>query len=187
MKTSYYWAGISIILLNILLLTSCNQFSRKIENDMEQLHRLVINIPIEQMSRFEGCVADSLINTSGEYSLVVFTDSLECSPCAIKYLYSWEPIIDTLMENPRYRETFFIFAPSKGDYSLVEAELKQQKFKYPTYLDKCNSFAETNKNIPPNRNMHTFLVDKNGKVILVGDPLTNGKIRDLLYDFLKGK
>ena len=187
MKTTDYRMGISFMLLNFLLLSSCNQFNRKMKNDMEQFHCSVINIPIEQMSRFEGCVTDSLVNYSGEYRLIVFADSTECSPCAIKYLYSWEPIIDTLMENSCYRETIFIFAPPKADCSIVEAELKQKKFKFPTYLDKCNSFAKANKNIPSNRNMHTFLVDQSGKVVLVGNPLTNGNIRQLLYDYLKGK
>lgn len=189
METRYwlkvYW---SFILFVGIFLSSCNQYDRKVEGDIEQLCRATISIPVHQMQRFEGlCDSASLINTSGEFRMIVYIDSTECSPCTLKYLYDWEPILDSLISYPKYRESIFIFAPSKSECPKVERELNQKNFKYPVYLDTCNAFVKGNRSIPANRMMHTFLIDAKDSVVLVGNPLTNEKVKALLFNFFNNK
>ena len=175
-----------IYLFLCAILSSCGSSSKRIEEDVEQLYSSSINIPIHQMLRFDSHSSVPEVMRSMGFKMVVFTDSTECSSCAIGHLNAWEPILDSLMTFPEYNETVFIFAPSKTDCSKVEKELRYSDFKYPVYLDTCNIFAEVN-NIPINRMMHTFLIDKESRVILVGNPLSNPKIQELLFKVLNSE
>ena len=46
---------------------------------------------------------------------------------------------------------------------------------YPIYIDNGNLFRKNNRNIPFDERMHTFLLDENNKVILVGSPLKKNR------------
>ena len=175
-----------IYLFLCAILSSCSSSTKRIGEDVEQLYSSVIHIPTQQMLRFDCHSSVPEVIHSEGYKMVVYTDSTECSSCAIGHLYVWEPILDSLMTFPEYNETVFIFAPSKTDCSKVEKELRYSDFKYPVYLDTCNVFAELN-NIPINRLMHTFLIDKEGRVVLVGNPLSNSKIQELLFKVLNSE
>ena len=175
-----------IYLFLCAILSSCSSSIKRIGEDVEQLYSSVIHIPTQKMLRFDCHSSVPKVMRSKGYKMVVYTDSTECSSCAIGHLYVWEPILDSLMTFPEYNETVFIFAPSKTDCSKVEKELRYSDFKYPVYLDTCNVFAELN-NIPINRLMHTFLIDKEGRVVLVGNPLSNSKIQELLFKVLNSE
>lgn len=170
----------------IVVLASCSLKDRKLENDVEHFLGTVISIPEYQMQRFGSGGIDSLDRANGRYQMVVYTDSTECSPCAIKHLNNWESIIDTLESFPLYKGTVFIFSPSKSSYEEVNEELRKTNIKYSMYLDTCNVFLNKNRGIPSNGRMHTFLIDDNNRVALIGNPLTNEKIRTMYYELLGG-
>ena len=44
-----------------------------------------------------------------------------------------------------------------------------------------------NPHLPKNKALHTFLLDENNNVILVGDPLHNKKIEEMFYKIVKEK
>lgn len=171
----------------IIMLYGCTRSDRETMREVESFYNSLITISTSQMQRFEGCQDSLPKNNAGRYRMIVYTDSTECSPCALKHLYSWEPILDSLFAYPLFSDVFFIFSPSNIDYSKVSVELRNTSFKYPVYLDSCNAFSKDNRNIPTNRMMHTFLIDEDGHVVLVGNPLTNEKIRALYFDVLNGE
>ena len=53
--------------------------------------------------------------------------------------------------------------------------------------DTCGSFLNANKHIPNNSLLHTFMIDKNDSVVLIGNPHTNPKIRDLLFSIINSR
>lgn len=61
------------------------------------------------------------------------------------------------------------------------------KFSTQVYLDSANTFARQNQHIPSDVLFHTFLLDENMNVVLVGDPISNKEINKIFWDILKGK
>ena len=56
----------------------------------------------------------------------------------------------------------------------------------PVYVDKQDSIAKLNR-FPLESNLHTFLLDKNNRVIAVGNPVYNPKIKKLYFNIISGK
>ena len=52
-------------------------------------------------------------------------------------------------------------------------------FKYPIFSDTSNVFISKNKLPEENMAFHTFLVDKNDSIRVIGSPVLNEKIKDL--------
>ncbi len=55
-------------------------------------------------------------------------------------------------------------------------------FDHLAMLDKNCSFERLNPHLPKNKAMHTFLLDENNNVILVGNPLQNKEIEKMFYE-----
>ena len=47
------------------------------------------------------------------------------------------------------------------------------------YLDTCNAFLEANPQIPDNELFHTFVINNEGKVLMVGNPFQSKKMEAL--------
>lgn len=58
-------------------------------------------------------------------------------------------------------------------------------FTYPVCLDLGNKFYNANK-IPDDMMLQTFLLDKDNKIIALGNPIHNSKIKDLFLNIISG-
>jgi len=70
--------------------------------------------------------------------------------------------------------------PHEKDF--VYAQLCKARLDGTVYLDTCNAFRRANPHIPDNPLFHTFLLNDEDSVLLVGDPFKNEKMERL---FLK--
>ncbi|MBR2195950.1 MAG: hypothetical protein IJ911_10090 [Salinivirgaceae bacterium] len=62
---------------------------------------------------------------------------------------------------------------------LEEASYSTKLHDYPIFIDTANQFYKLNPHIPDNKLMHSFLLDSEGKVVLVGNPIQNQAMFDL--------
>ena len=67
----------------------------------------------------------------------------------------------------------YLFTPKKHDSRRVKVSLRSNTLDYPIFIDRNATFAKQNPNLPQDPKLHTFLVDKNNKVVFVGSPLHN--------------
>ena len=175
----------AILALSVAV-SSCSLREQEIRRTLEAFSHSVINIPESEMLRIKGRDSIPQFQTLGKYRMVVYTDSTSCSPCALKQFTSWGPILDSLQSCPLLSNILFIFSPSRSKLEEVEYILSNSKFKYPVYLDTCNAFTKSNRDMPTDRIMHTFLIDEDGHVVLVGNPVTSEKMRSLYFNVLQG-
>jgi len=56
--------------------------------------------------------------------------------------------------------------------------------KIPVFVDSCYAFTRINPFIPHNTIMHTFLLNQNDSIVLVGNPLRNKKIEELVQKII---
>ena len=107
--------------------------------------------------------------------IVVYFDSNGCTPCRIK-LNEWKEFMQKINIVNRDIQFIFIFATKK----IVELnkEIILNDFSYPIYFDYTNSFEKINK-LPREHKYHTFMLNNENKIILVGNPVLNNKIEKL--------
>ena len=65
------------------------------------------------------------------------------------------------------------------EYDEVVKQLMILNFPYPVYVDYSCSFRKLNSFIPDDTRFHSFVIDKNGKPVFVGNPMSGQKMMDL--------
>lgn len=67
----------------------------------------------------------------------------------------------------------------------VKEKFMASDFGKTIFIDKTGVFRKRNPVFPESNIMHVLLLDKNNHVVLVGNPLNNEKIEELLYAKLR--
>lgn len=103
--------------------------------------------------------------------IIIYIDSTECSACKISNLNKYNDIYYSALKTKRYIP-IMIFSPSSKKVFEVINLLKYSDFHHSIYIDSHHHFSNNNS-IPIDKRLHTFLVNKDNKVILLGDPTNN--------------
>ena len=109
---------------------------------------------------------------SDNYKILLYVDSTGCTSCRLN-LPAWKKIInesDTVFSNPP--EFIFFFHPKQKDERDLFQIFKSNGFKHTVFIDKENEIDKLNK-LPSRPEFQCFLLDKDNKIIMVGDPSTN--------------
>lgn len=120
-------------------------------------------------------------NGENKLKYIIYSDSLNCSSCMINNLVLWNPIINYCKNYEGNIVFYFVFSPAKKDLRSLNMLIKNSEFKYPIIVDGKKNFAKLNSHLPKHNLLHTFLLDENNNVILVGNPVYNKKIKDMFY------
>lgn len=165
-----------IFLLVTISFFSCTK--NTITKELQELKKYSISIPSDIMVINNGQLISSFIHDTLYAKLIIYYDSTECSSCHIAHLNDWNEIIQISHQYNKFRP-IFIFSPSKSKISDVLNAIEKFPFNYPMLLDFENKFYKKNTFIPNNLNYHTFLLNKNNQIILVGNPLYNSQLWNL--------
>ena len=115
---------------------------------------------------------------SDNYKILLYVDSLGCTSCRLK-LPEWKNIIsesDSVFSNPP--EFVFFFQPKQRGERELQQILKSNGFRHTVFIDKENKIDKLN-NFPSKSEYQCFLLDKDNKVLIVGDPSLNKGIWNL--------
>ena len=169
--------GLLLCVLIVALFTSCQE--RKTKKQVDKLLSETVVVPSEISQVLFG--RDTLLmNVVGSPArLVIYTDSLSCSSCRLKYMYEYNDILSLHEESDGELMPIFVFSPREGQAAEIRNTLLLYRFDYPILLDDKGLFPAANPHIPSDNRFHTFLLDRNGKVVLVGDPLHNPQLWEL--------
>lgn len=119
--------------------------------------------------------------------LIVFTDSSSCSVCALSRMYFWNDLLGEIKYYDEKLKVYFIFSPLPKDLPSVRLSLSSLHFNQIVHLDTLGVFIDDNKHIPHHPDMHTFLLDEDNNVLLVGNPLDNEKIEEMFWQIVEKK
>ncbi|WP_301421605.1 DUF1573 domain-containing protein [Bacteroides caecimuris] len=122
--------------------------------------------------------------SQSRYRIVSYIDSMGCISCKLQ-LKKWKELIMELDSIANHQVTVSLFIHSKNvrDVKLV---LERAKFIHPVCLDLDNSFYNLN-NFPSELMFQTFLIDEKNKVLAIGNPIHNFKVKMLYWDIIKGE
>lgn len=117
----------------------------------------------------------------GKYMYVVYYDSAVCSVCNLKNMYYWETLRDSLRSKRQSVDFVFVFAPQKNGLRTFIHELKYVKTDFPILVDTTGCFRKINAQISNNLNLHAFLLNRDNKILMVGNAQRTPAVEELLW------
>lgn len=127
-------------------------------------------------------VYSALLSADARLTLIVYADSSECTQCYLSQMEHWRKYTELeRTSNGLWRVIFII----EGKYSEIPKVDGMVGLKHPIYFDQEFSFRHFNPQIPPEHIFHTFLLDDDNKIILVGNPLRNERIESMLDSIIE--
>ena len=111
-----------------------------------------------------------------EYKIVLYVDSVGCTSCILQ-LHKWKSLIkevDSLSGGTV--PVLFFFHPKKT--REITYLLKRDDITIPVCIDKEDNFNTIN-NFPANQSYQCFLLDKDNKVVFIGNPVHNTRVKDM--------
>ncbi len=174
----------NIIFLSFLLLTAC-ACSKSPKEELLLLRSTPIQLPKNSIITYLGKDTLATDYFRSKYKVVIYTDSTSCSSCALNKLYLWEDLIEWSDKSGDSVKYYFVFNPPMNDN--IRIALRNSMLDYPMLLDSLGEFERLNPHLPKNKAMHTFLLDENNNVVLVGNPLLNPKIEKMFKEIIEEK
>lgn len=166
-----------------LMLLSCKEGKTvDIERMIKEWSGKVLNFPSEHLPYLDGNFYYDSISVSG-FKIVSYVDSIGCTSCKLN-LNMWKNLITEF--DSIDSEVSFLFYIHPGDAHELKKLLKREKFEYPVCIDENDEFNKLN-NFPSDVNFHTFLIDQSNKIVAIGNPAHNPKIRELYLKIIRGE
>lgn len=174
------WALLSGVIL--MGAVSCNSTTGTSQKVSEFVHAEIL-FPDNLQTRIMDRDTNVSISLDGSYKLVVYMNSTSCDGSHLKELLSWKYYMEELRALcPRDSLHYvFIFHP-KEVTALVEG-LKLYVFDIPVWVDEDGEFERVNS-LPEDPVFHTFLLDRDHRVVLVGSPVGRPKMWKLYKETL---
>jgi len=177
----YRLFSVLCILGVMFLLVSCNTRER----NQVQLVRAWQGKEIVYSNDFVYTVyGEDTIKTTEKFQFQIFSyvDSIGCMSCKLK-LGLWKSFIEELSA---YYNVSILFVFQTEMSEETKYILKRYNFNYPVVFNKGDAFIALN-NLPADDNFRTFLLDKDNKVLAIGNPIHNPKVKELYLKIIQGE
>lgn len=173
------------LLILLFLLFSCQ------DKKKDEIKRLVsewqgkeIRFPQDMVfTRFTSDTVDFTLPESS-HKVLVFVDSIGCTSCKLQ-LHRWKELIQYTDSITQGTVPFLFFFQS-DDKKEIGYLLKKDNLDLPICLDQSDRLNGLN-HFPADGRFQTFLLDKDNKVVVIGNPILNPNIRELYLKEITGK
>lgn len=166
----------------LVFISACG--NNKFADDILEMQSRPIDMSVcEESSCYEAGVETGYNVRDSAYKLVIYIDSLSCSPCFISHMYEYEEIAKEF-DSVGIR-TVFIFEPQQDKEEDVRSSLRQQAYPFLGIVVRNGGFASANPHLPSSSLLHSFLLDERNGVIVVGNPVRNERIKELMLNSVK--
>lgn len=161
--TDMLWRSlrISVSLAIFVLAVSCTDFIVGL-NIRKMLGREIV---------FPSKCSD--IADSGRPKMVFHYQPSDCSTCRIRSIGNYEGLIARFDEAVDF---VFLFSTTDIGYNRVKSEIEGCTLNHHVYIDKGDEFDQLNVFLPENPKYRVFLLDRNNRVVYVGDPILGGSL-----------
>ena len=169
------------LFLLIIAFTSC--IKNKNNKLVEDMYLKDISIPRDSML-FLTKNNETIQTDVKQWVIIKYVDSLICSKCTINATKEWIDSLNRISSCEKI-EKILIFSPKKKEYTKFIQLYFESELQNPIYIDTCNVFINNNKFIPNNSIYHVVLLNNEGKINLIGDPVHHKSIKRLFENIIK--
>lgn len=158
----------------------CDSKRERIKDTLTSMHSQQIVLPLDRMKCRYGS-KDTIVNhsTVPKLRMVVYLDSAYCTPCALDRMRMWNGLITDAAEYKGELQYVFIAAPKPEQLVDTYFSIDYSQLDSPVYIDTAYAMRAANPGLPDGSEYHTFLIDVNGKVLFVGNPLGGEELKEL--------
>lgn len=169
-----------LVFILSLSFLSCNKLKEQPKTIIEEWYKKEILFPKKLMIKCLGHDTTNSYILNHQYKIVVYIDSMGCTPCKLQ-LYQWKEFIDS-SHLKRY-DVSFLFIVQSTNYKGLEEELYISRFTYPIIYDPNDEFNKLNR-FPKEDKYRTFLLDDKNRIVLIGSPIRNDNVKKLYVHIL---
>lgn len=162
-----------LICLTSIFFSNCNN-KKVIKSELDERLNQQIDL-IDTLKSFSLNNGWQNRNHTNWYKIVTYIDG-GCGNC-IYDLMKW----DELISESKYIEVEFVFFIRAIDVKQLQYMLKEINFTHQVIIDKSNLFFTKNL-LPEDKRFHTFLVNNENKILLVGNPISALQIKELYFE-----
>lgn len=161
------------VLLSMVFFVSCRQRYEHVKLSMESMMSTPVDLCLDELHDVTLIPHSSKDLNQTEFKIIQYVDSFECAPCILDNLHVWNTLInDKRLENAKVKFAFIV-APSREKLEDAYLSVNSSGVKAIIYMDSLSVFGRKNPKIPPKSLYHTFVLDRNNNVVLVGNPILN--------------
>ena len=173
------------LIMCVWVLTSCQ------ESREEAMYRLVnewngkeMKFPSRSVFTVQGKDTVDFEFGDADYKVVTYIDSVGCTSCKLQ-LSRWKKLVAEVDSLTDGRVPFLFYFHPK-DMKELRYLTRRDDFTYPVCFDEKDELNQLNQ-FPSDMTFQTFLLDKDNKVVAMGNPILNPKIKDLFLGVMKGE
>lgn len=118
------------------------------------------------------------------HKVLIYVDSTGCTSCKLQ-LHRWKELIQYTDSISQGTVPFLFFFQS-NDKKEIRYLLKRDGFDKAVCLDQSDRLNHLN-HFPADNRFQTFLLDKNNKVVVIGNPIHNPNVKELYLKEITGE
>lgn len=168
----------------LFIIVSCQ------ETERERFSRIVnewmgkeIHFPEHPIFIVQGKDTVDFAFRDADCKVVSYIDSEGCTSCKLK-LDQWKLFMEEVQKQSKKDVSFLFFFYPKDKRELLFLT-RQSGFTYPVCFDEKDDFNTLNR-FPSDITFQAFLLDKNNKVVTVGNPIYHPKVKELYLQHITG-
>lgn len=169
--------GIFAILM--FCIAACHNTSKTAADMVDHWLDKKVIFPANSVFTLYGKDTVDYTTTYVDYKLLVYVDTVGCTSCKLQ-LEQWHDWIQYLNKKSPYKVSYLFYFFPKNAEELKEL-LEYNKFPIPVCMDEKDEINHLNHF---NKGIHVLLLDENDRVVLIGNPILNPKIKDLYWQVL---
>ena len=168
------------------ILFSCQESEQhRIARLTEEWTGKPIYYPVDSV--FESFENDSIRKYSlkrTEYAIVTYADSTKCTHGVLK-LEEWKEFLADFKTVAKGKATCLFFLHPENKDKMMHT-LQAMDFNFPVCIDEEDIFNTLN-HFPADSLFQTFLVDKDNKILAVGNPAEDPKVKELYLKIIANR
>jgi len=118
-----------------------------------------------------------------KYKILLYVDSTGCSSCRLK-LFLWKQLIEEADSLFQGKVGFLLYFQPKSVTEMSYLFMRD-RFDYPVFIDIKRTINDLN-HFPQAAQYQCFLLDKDNKILMIGNPVLNPKIWELYKSQISG-
>ena len=173
-----------IIILGFVVFASCGKSNK--DKSFSLLQKWIgeeLSFPARPVFTIQG--KDTVeYPIQNAYKILTYIDSTGCTSCKLK-LAEWEKFI-TVVDSIRPHTVQFLFFLCPKNGMEIYQTLRVERFKHPICIDEGDYLNKLN-HFPADMAFQTFLLDNDNRVVAMGNPIHNLKVRELYLKIIQGR
>ena len=119
-----------------------------------------------------------------EFKILLYVDSAGCSSCRLK-LFEWKQLMEEADSLFHGKVGFLLFFQPKSVREMTYM-FARYRFNYPVFMDLKGTMNQLNR-FPQAMEYQCFLLDKDNRALMIGNPTLNPRIWELYKEQIAGE